>query len=158
MSFADGSMYVADLFILVDGLSVLIETAKFHVIIVVLSGQGLTKGATHSESQSFWIPVDFNVSNQNNRTDGNRLEHRRPVSSTSKSGNRLTKFSTGPLRARSSSVAAILKDFLGVASLNMWQKTFVVGHVPMWNHGAGFLLTEVEVLLICFLMFALATS
>ena len=130
-SFADGSMYVEDLSILVDGLSVLIDVGKSHIIIVVLSGQGLTKGATHSESQYFWIPVDINVSNQNNRTDGNRLEHRRPVSSTSKSGNRLTKFSTGPPRARSSSVAAILKDFLGVASLNMWQKTSIVGHVPM---------------------------
>lgn len=53
MSFADGSIYVEDLSILVDGLSVLVDVGKSHIIIVVLSGQGLTKGATHSESQCF---------------------------------------------------------------------------------------------------------
>lgn len=79
----------------------------------------------------FESQVDINVSNQNNSPDGNRLRRRRLVSSAPKGGNQLTKFSTGPPRARSSSVAAILKDFLGVASLNMWQKTSILGHVPM---------------------------
>lgn len=87
MSFADGSIYVEDLSILVDGLSVLVDVGKSHIIIVVLSGQGLTKGATHSESQCFWIPVDINVSNQNNSPDGNTLRRRRLVSSASKGGN-----------------------------------------------------------------------